>query len=266
MESSLSKSATLFANIDKMAKMADVASKMATIAESAVKFSNMYSKSSELANSNPLLQKILSNTNIIASTHVLNKPLNLVFPNTEFSKYTTIAKNVEVSKHVSNILSIEERNKLVHSKRIVESLSFLDTVSAIAKKENEEKKKLHSLLGNWINDVNSFGHICSPTMDDPCSVSYYNKIESQIAFSLDIDIHTLSQQAYYEHLSMFLKNDNEIKENDRLISIVKAVKSFLNSCLKRFQINKREFIRKMNSFFFKNLDDCHSITLVSIGY
>ncbi|MGQ2984880.1 hypothetical protein [Flavobacterium sp.] len=72
--------------------------------------------------------------------------------------------------------------------------------------------------------------------------------------------------SYLRAILELLELNEEIKERQKFIVLVKSFKKLLCSVFRQFQINRRESFRKINSIIFKNLDDYHSLALTSAGY
>lgn len=143
------------------------------------------------------------------------------------------------------------------------SLHEYETIAAIKEKENKENRRLQEELKELTEtdyEVNSV------------SANYYKNIDRLALVIGDIlEINNQDNPSLYEQVILALLGhliyaEQEIKKNEKFILFLKAVKSVLNKVSKRFQINKREFIRKITSLDFKNLDDTHSFALISLRY
>lgn len=67
----------------------------------------------------------------------------------------------------------------------------------------------------------------------------------------------------FSHFAEYLRCEEEIEYESSKIEILKKLYKSIKSGFRKFALNKREFFRKINSFHFKNLDDYHSLPLIT---
>ncbi|TPD68541.1 hypothetical protein [Flavobacterium microcysteis] len=170
---------------------------------------------------------------------------------------------------ISNSVSVF--NHINFSKK----LSGLETKLTLAEEEKKKKQKLRNELSHWIDSYESEVSIKELVKNDSeqsysLSGNLIRRAIDKLAQAVKITLMPKHEprtihDLYAERVKMLAATNAEIKENDKTISYIKAVRTFLNNVFKRFEVNIREFIGSINNFNFKNLDDTHS-TLISLGY
>lgn len=160
----------------------------------------------------------------------------------------------------------------------------LDTISHLFQQQIQDRKKkeadiLESLKKRESNypyivpappkqSTTVIGNTIIGTVDCKKSIDLLNEL---VRFELEnFDSHiyksTFLDWDYLHELYQLQAVRSEISEKQKIVNLIITIKKWLSSVFRRFQINRREFFRKINSFLFKNLDDYHSMSLTSVGY
>ncbi len=271
--------------LKQVAKMAEIASKISKIANLGTMTTKGILVNKELskwANEGAKIQSII-NKGLDVSTSTSNyiKMTNLVNTAPVYIKNAVDFKPLQFSEPpaLKNIkFSFEGSVTLAEISALRNQVVHLDHISAEHELKIQEKKKKEADLLSWFQNEHGSDFQYEPFKWD-LSKDFLDKI---FDFDADLLIDTtgvLSMQKQveeykkslqdYESVQKFLELINiqsELKEEQRIVSLIYSLKKWLSSVFRLFQINRREYFRRINSFLFKNLDDYHSTALLSVGY
>lgn len=169
----------------------------------------------------------------------------------------------------NNFIDGKTLNNLVQERHEAE-LNLIDKVSSISEKLLKFDLDLGTLQEVLEKESDSIinARIPIPDNEAPLLVSNFNSeriLKAVRDLSENLTIH------YGNNLSLFdvdlheiLAEIKEVRKQCKLVQVLKKQIDFVLNQIKKRLINLREFFTKTHSFHFKNLDDYHSSTLVSV--
>lgn len=268
--------------VAKMAEVADKISKIANLGTMTTKGILVNKELSKWANEGAKIQSLI-NKGLDASTSMSNyaRMTNLVHTAPVYIKNAVDFKPIQFLEPLSlkNIkLSFEGSVTLAEISSLRNQVVHLDHISAKHEQKIQEKKKIEADLLSWFQNEESIDfqyepyswklneHFENKWVDFNTDVLY----EATGIFKMQKEVEEYNKSLRdYESLQKFLELINiqlELKEEQRIVSLIYSLKKWLSSVFRLFQINRREYFRRINSFLFKNLDDYHSTALLSVGY
>ncbi|RZJ65624.1 MAG: hypothetical protein EOO50_13320 [Flavobacterium sp.] len=269
-----SKMAAMANKISKIAKMGSLATKGILInndivkwADEGAKIHSIMSKGaySSLAN-NIRISNLVMSAPVFVVDAIKLKPFEELVPLPDYSK-------IWLQHSPSHIISTDQlgtiRNHVVH----------LESISSMYQDELRQKQKAQEELLKWFEtkeyEVPSGDYVFQGTGAISVSTKFISRANVD-ALNRVVGL-SLAEDAFNERkrvidfelitkLVALLEIVDEIQEGQKVLDLVRGLIKGLCSIFKQFQINRRESFRRINSFLFKNLDDYHSLSLISLRY
>jgi len=182
-------------------------------------------------------------------------------------------------KFESHLTVLKTENFKFFNNNISQLETFLSTreIELQRKKKNEAELKQLLENTNFCDVSNDLHHIGEPRDIFGMTGLDLHSWGGEFIDASDFGLRFIQKQAdetrqafadyeSFKKLIALLDLQDEIKQYEKEIIQIRSAINWFSSLFKRFQINRRERFRRINSFLFKNLDDYHSQTLLSVGY
>ncbi|RZJ71725.1 hypothetical protein [Flavobacterium sp.] len=179
---------------------------------------------------------------------------------------------VDKSRELSNLQILSEKaHRELEEKKKVES-EILDALKT--KLKVQERNEIAKPYTSDSSRVFSFLEESETTYNPKFIVSSEYLLKKLSILGENINLADLYEPHHYRVISEDFYNrllsleavQEDIKENSKFIEFVDLFERILSRVVSVFQINKRDFIRRIQNLTFKNLDDYHSTPVISLGY
>lgn len=194
---------------------------------------------------------------------IYNPNQNNVLSGIDFSAFTTYRAQTPKSTNLDYLewYLKDKSEKITSSQKILSD--YVDTLPETFTSSHfyEDSYAIETKISKAVDSEESFATSYQKILD------WCKKIEPILEADLQSRLKLSSiERIIVDIMTVNREYEKAQKVTTRLLLFILSVRLRLNRVFSLYRLNRRDNFRKINSFLFKNLDDSHSIALVSQGY